>query len=91
VAPFAPVSVPPIELAPAIATTPIAIVHGVRDRYVPLSDAEALHERLGSPRRLVVLPNFGHGEAGFGPDFGDVLERLINELLDLVPDPAPER
>ena len=82
--PFVPVSVPPIELAPAIAT-PVAIVHGGRDRYVPLSDATALHERLRSPRRLVVLPHFGHGEAGFGPDFAAVLERLILELLGAAP------
>ena len=79
--PYAPVSAAPIELAPRIATTPVAIVHGGRDRYVPLSDARALHDRLGSPRRLVILPDFGHGEAGFSRDFADVLERLIRELL----------
>jgi pimeloyl-ACP methyl ester carboxylesterase len=89
VEPFAPVSVAPIELAPAIAPTPVAIVHGTRDRYVPLSDAEALHEQLGSPRRLVVLPDFGHGEAGFGPGFVEVLERLIRELLDVSPADQP--
>jgi pimeloyl-ACP methyl ester carboxylesterase len=82
--PFVPVSVPPIDLAAAI-VTPVAIVHGERDRYVPLSDARALHERLRSPRRLVVLPHFGHGEAGFGPDFAAVLERLILELLGATP------
>jgi pimeloyl-ACP methyl ester carboxylesterase len=92
VGPFSPVTVAPIELAPSI-ETPVAIVHGGRDRYVPLSDAKALHERLGSPRRLVVLPDFGHGEAGFGPEFADVLERLIDELLDFSsrPSPSPDR
>jgi pimeloyl-ACP methyl ester carboxylesterase len=88
VGPFEPVSVAPIELAPAIAA-PVAIVHGGRDRYVPLSDAKALHERLRSPRRLVVLPDFGHGEAGFGPDFADVLERLILELLGAASGASP--
>jgi fermentation-respiration switch protein FrsA (DUF1100 family) len=86
---FSPVSAAPIELAPAIAGVPIAIVHGGRDRYVPLRDAEALHERLGSPRRLVVLPDFGHGEAGFGPRFAAVLERLIEELLGLARSEGP--
>jgi pimeloyl-ACP methyl ester carboxylesterase len=84
-APYAPVSVPPIELAPTIAPIPVAIVHGGRDHYVPLSDAQALHDRLGTPRRLVVLPNFGHGEAGFGPEFAVVLERLIRDLLAQAP------
>ncbi len=88
--PFAPVSVPPIELASAIAA-PVAIIHGGRDRYVPLSDAKALHERLRSPRRLVVLPDFGHGEAGFGPDFAGVLERLILELLGAAPPATADR
>lgn len=88
--PFAPVSVPPIELAAAIAA-PVAIVHGGRDRYVPLSDATALHERLRSPRRLVVLPDFGHGEAGFGPDFAAVLERLILDLLGAAPPATADR
>jgi pimeloyl-ACP methyl ester carboxylesterase len=85
---FSPVTVAPIDLAPSI-ETPVAIVHGGRDRYVPLSDAKALHERLGSPRRLVVLPDFGHGEAGFGPDFADVLDRLIEDLLGLSAPSSP--
>jgi fermentation-respiration switch protein FrsA (DUF1100 family) len=58
-------------------------VHGRRDRYVPLSDAYALYERLGEPRRLVVLSDFGHGEASFSPQFAVILEELITELLSL--------
>ncbi len=73
---------PPIDLVAQIAPTPVAIVHGRRDRYVPLADAYALYERLGEPRRLVVLREFGHGEAGFDPEFADRLYDLIGELLD---------
>jgi pimeloyl-ACP methyl ester carboxylesterase len=80
--PFVPVAVPPIEVAHVISPTPVAIVHGMRDRYVPVSEAHALHERLRAPRRLVVLPSFGHGEAGFEPGFAAVLDDLIRELLD---------
>jgi len=72
-------------LAPTISPIPVAIIHGGRDRYVPLSDAQALHDRLGTPRRLVVLPNFGHGEAGFGPGFAAVLDDLIRDLLAQAP------
>ena len=85
VGPFSPVSLPPIDLASAIAPTPVAIVHGGRDRYVPLRDARALYEQLREPRRLVVLPTFGHGEAGFGPGFADVIELLIRDLLEMAP------
>ena len=73
---------PPIDLVAKIAPLPVAIVHGARDRYVPLADAYALYDRLGEPRRLVVLPNFGHGEAGFAPEFADRLTDLISDLLD---------
>jgi pimeloyl-ACP methyl ester carboxylesterase len=81
-APFEPVALPPIDVAPVISPTPVAIVHGLRDRYVPVSEAHALHDRLRAPRRLVVLPSFGHGEAGFDPGFAVMLDDLIRELLD---------
>jgi alpha-beta hydrolase superfamily lysophospholipase len=73
---------PPIDLVAGIAPVPVAIVHGERDRYVPLADAYALYERLSEPRRLVVLRDFGHGEAGFGPEFAELLTDLIADMLD---------
>ena len=73
---------PPIDLVAQIAPTPVAIVHGGRDRYVPLADAYALYERLGEPRRLVVVREFGHGEAGFDRAFADRIYDLIDDLLD---------
>jgi len=90
-APFEPVAVPPIAVAPEISPTPVAIVHGLRDRYVPVSEAQALHERLLAPRRLVVLPRFGHGEAGFRPGFAVMLDDLIRELLDDRVDATPPK
>jgi pimeloyl-ACP methyl ester carboxylesterase len=76
-----PVAMAPVDLA-AIAPVPVAIVHGLRDHYVPLADAHTLYEQLAEPRRLVILPNFGHGEAGFDASFS---ERLIELILELVP------
>jgi alpha-beta hydrolase superfamily lysophospholipase len=78
----APVVTPPLDLAASISPVPVAIVHGGRDRYVPLADAHAIFDRLGEPRRLVVLPHFGHGEAGFTADFGIMLHGLIGDLLE---------
>lgn len=71
----------PLDLAGAIAPVPVAIIHGRRDRYVPVGDAYELYARLGEPRRLVILPQFGHAEAGFTPEFFTLLEELIRELL----------
>jgi fermentation-respiration switch protein FrsA (DUF1100 family) len=70
----------PADLA-AIAPVPVAIVHGRRDHYVPLADAHALYEQLAEPRRLVVLPNFGHGEAGFDSAFRVQLVQLVGDLV----------
>ncbi len=81
VAQFTPVASAPLDLAADIAPIPVAIIHGTRDRYVPISDAHAIYARLGEPRRLVVLPRFGHGEAGFTAEFAELLERLILDLL----------
>jgi pimeloyl-ACP methyl ester carboxylesterase len=78
----APVAAAPLDLASDIAPIPVAIVHGGRDHYVPLRDAYALYERLGEPRRLVVLPDFGHGEAGFTDGFAVMLATLIDDLLE---------
>jgi pimeloyl-ACP methyl ester carboxylesterase len=77
-----PLDASPLDLVGDIAPVPVAIVHGLRDRYVPVGEAYALFERLGDPRRLVVLPRFGHGEAGFNDEFAMRLEALVAELLE---------
>jgi alpha-beta hydrolase superfamily lysophospholipase len=69
------------QLAPSISPTPVSIVHGRRDRYIPLSQAQALYDQLREPRRLVVLDDFGHGEAGFSPAFNLMLTRLVADLV----------
>jgi pimeloyl-ACP methyl ester carboxylesterase len=74
-----PAALTPGDLA-AIAPVPVAIVHGRRDRYVPVADAHALFEQLAEPRRLVVLEHFGHGEAGFDTPFATQLVALVFEL-----------
>ena len=81
VGPFDSAVTPPLDLVGEIAPVPVAIVHGQRDRYVPVRDAHALYERLGEPRRLVVLPGFGHAEAGFDVPFAAMLGSLVTELL----------
>ena len=71
----------PSDLAPRI-MTPTAIVHGAKDPYVPPDDAVALAARLGGYRRLVILPNFGHAETAYTPDFAPLLDALVDDLLN---------
>jgi pimeloyl-ACP methyl ester carboxylesterase len=77
-----PAALAPVDLA-QISPIPVAIVHGTRDRYVPLVDAYNLYKQLADPRRLVILPTFGHGEAGFNPSFAVQLVNLINDAIRL--------
>jgi pimeloyl-ACP methyl ester carboxylesterase len=81
----------PSELADQI-TVPVAIIHGERDPYVPTDDALLLNERLAGPKRLVILPEFGHAEAAYTPELVTLLESLLEGLPGhLVPDePCPE-
>ena len=50
----------PQELAAGLAC-PIVIVHGSRDRFVPVGEAERLYARAGANRRLDIVPGMGHG------------------------------
>jgi alpha-beta hydrolase superfamily lysophospholipase len=79
--PFAPVASAPLDLVAGISPVPVALLHGTQDPYVPLSDAFALYERLGDPRRLVVLLRFGHAEASFRAGFVDAFEVVVRDVL----------
>ncbi|MBI4729823.1 MAG: alpha/beta hydrolase [Acidobacteria bacterium] len=72
---------PPADLVGQIAPTPLLLVHGTDDRFFPPSEAEMLYARAGDPKRLVLLPDFGHAEDGFTPEF---CLRLADEIEDLL-------
>ncbi|HZT66222.1 MAG TPA: alpha/beta fold hydrolase [Acidimicrobiales bacterium] len=77
------VPVPPMspsELADRI-TIPVALVHGEQDPYVPAADSILLHQRLAGPKRLVILPRFGHAETAYSPWFAGMVDSLVDELL----------
>jgi pimeloyl-ACP methyl ester carboxylesterase len=71
----------PTDLAPRIAPTPLLVVHGDRDPFLPVEHAQALHDAAGDPRELWVVPDFGHAEAAMG---AALLERLARRLPGLV-------
>lgn len=78
---------PPAEQIGKIAPTPVLIIHGEDDHFFPVSDAQLLYERAGEPKRLLILPTFGHAEDGFTPAF---VEQLAGEIETLVA-AAPSR
>jgi pimeloyl-ACP methyl ester carboxylesterase len=50
----------PQELAARLAC-PVVIVHGSRDRFIPVREAQRLHARAGMKCRLDIVPGMGHG------------------------------
>jgi alpha-beta hydrolase superfamily lysophospholipase len=51
---------PPVDLARQI-RTPLAIVHGRDDSFIPVRDAHELQDRAIAPTRLRVVADMGHG------------------------------
>jgi uncharacterized protein len=75
---------PPLEAVAKI-DAPILIVHGVDDHFFPASDAEALYANAPEPKRLKLIPRFGHAEDGFTEVFSTELADEIEGLLALAP------
>jgi pimeloyl-ACP methyl ester carboxylesterase len=76
---------PPADVVGDIAPIPLLIVHGEDDHFFPAADAEMLYARAGDPKRLILLPSFGHAEDGFSPEFAATLAGEIATLLPSSP------
>lgn len=72
---------PPADLVAKIAPVPLWLVHGDDDHFFPPADAELLYARAGEPKRLSILPGFGHAEDGFTPAFARTLADGIEAML----------
>jgi alpha-beta hydrolase superfamily lysophospholipase len=59
VAPPSKRSAPPIELVTSV-HVPLAIIHGRRDPFIPVTDAEALFAAANEPRRLDLVDDLAH-------------------------------
>lgn len=50
---------PPVEVVQQV-RCPVAVVHGLADRFVPSAEARALYAAAGEPRRLDLVRAMGH-------------------------------
>jgi pimeloyl-ACP methyl ester carboxylesterase len=50
---------PPVEVVTQV-HCPVAVVHGLADRFVPSAEARVLHGAASDPRRLDLVPAMGH-------------------------------
>ncbi|WP_433191349.1 alpha/beta hydrolase [Actinoallomurus sp. CA-150999] len=57
----------PHEVAERIAPTPLLIVHGDQDPFLPVDHAEQLYGAARDPRELWIEPGYGHAESAATP------------------------
>ena len=53
----------PIDFIARIAPRPVLIVHGERDRLIPIAEAHALYAAARQPVELWIVPDSGHARA----------------------------
>jgi len=68
-------------------TSPLAVVHGERDRFIPAREAAGLFSASGGERRLFLVPRMGHA---FHPAAVPVIGEAVDWALaaSAVPSPA---
>lgn len=76
----------PRTLAGRVAS-PLAVVHGERDHFIPAREAAALFSASGGERRLFLVPRMGHA---FHPEAVPVIGEAVEWALaaNTVPSPA---
>ena len=62
-----PMPEPPHLVAGRISPTPLLVVHGDADAFLPIDHAEQLYGAAAEPRELWIEPGFGHAEAAATP------------------------
>ncbi len=60
-----------------IAPRPVLFITTSDDRLVPPEESEAMYRRAGEPKKLVVLPGWGHYEVYVGECFRQVMEPTL--------------
>jgi dipeptidyl aminopeptidase/acylaminoacyl peptidase len=68
-----------------IAPRPVLFITTDNDRLVPQDESEALYSRAGEPKRLVVLPGFGHYEVYTGDAFRQVMAPTLGWFHQYLP------
>ena len=70
-----------IDYVSRLTPRPLLLIHGDRDRLVPVADAHALHAAAGRPSDLWIAPDTGHARA-FAHHPGDYLARVDRFFAD---------
>ena len=68
-----------------IAPRPVLFIATDDDRLVPPQESQALYDRAGEPKKLVVLKGYGHYEVYAEPAFGEVMRETIAWFREHLP------
>jgi dipeptidyl aminopeptidase/acylaminoacyl peptidase len=68
-----------------IAPRAVLIITTDDDRLVPPEQSIAMYEQAGEPKKLVILPNYGHYEVYAEPAFSEVMNETLDWLGRFVP------
>ncbi len=60
-----------------IAPRPLLLIAAGNDRLVPPEDCQSLYDKAKDPKKLVVLPGFGHYEVYAKPAFDQVMDETV--------------
>jgi hypothetical protein len=60
-----------------IAPRPILFITTDDDRLVPPEESQALYDKAGEPKKLVVLKGYGHYEVYVDPAFTEVMDETV--------------
>lgn len=74
----------PQQVAGRISPTPLLVVHGDQDGYLPVDHAERLFAAAAEPRELWLLPGFGHAEAAADADLVDRIGEWVRGAVPAV-------
>jgi pimeloyl-ACP methyl ester carboxylesterase len=76
-----PVPLPPGDAAARIAPTPLLVVHGDRDKFLPVEHARQLFAAAHDPKELWIVPGFGHAESAATPALIDRIGAWVREAV----------
>ena len=76
---------PPVELMRRV-QAPVAVVHGLQDRFIAPEAALDLYANAGPVRRLILVDEMGHA---FDPAGTDAVCRAVEWVVAAAAAPAP--
>ena len=68
-----------------IAPRPVLFIATDDDRLVPPAESQALYDRAGEPKKLVVLEGYGHYEVYVEPAFSEVMAETLAWFREHLP------